>query len=825
MCWVDSVLVPAYGFNVDDLLELHPLAVITNGEAQEVVTAIVKSLDISEANITRCLIDIVQPDADIVMERNVPIEIELQMENDVCARTCQWCGSMFLRTEKNDGSLCCRKGLMLQFTLNPLPEELNAVIDIRNAGPARLARLCRPLNSYFAFSRLRTSGFFASGVNSVDLNVGQDQAMMRICGRAYNVVMQNISTTMNAYVFDGTSDHLMAQLRNEMDLVVFFRDLLVRKNPLGAMFRLWDSMDFKEYSLTIKGVDSGKPAEVACVLHRPDAYRDSRAFDVTLAASQKYNTSKDKLLTVSYLDCRADAFHYPLLHWYGEMGWGSATRQLSDGNSCTLMDYYRFRFLSADRIELAPSSDVDESGRRYFTMVNDGIVDEHGIPHVCEAVRDVPGESVFWQVSNSASNRATITTSRFHVLSSVAQEYLVEGFTRMVDDRAQYVRQKRTRHSTGSDDTRYLPKSFFGGSTFMKEKKENALTVVKNLGNPLLFITLTTNAEWDEFKRVLMPGQTAYDSPVWTARIFTAKLSAFIARLRNGSLFYNCRRGRKFAFSLRGGPGLQGYDIHVVEFQKRGMPHAHICFRPWNGSEYEARMERGDFGFVDEIVTAECPDSVDFLRRWGMVLENDEIHGELLKLSGSDRWGQNATELLYEIQRRVQDHMTHRQPCRSYCFKERCPGKCRFGFPFAERVSTGLDERTGILLLRRRESDQFVVPYNPWILMMFNAHCNVQVCCSKACIGYLYKYVFKGVDRASMGFQRVDKDTGEVEKSDKLQDYLDGRYVSAAEAAWRVMAYPMYEMTHTVDVIECHLPGETKKVRQCHVCVTLDVTL
>jgi hypothetical protein len=89
----------------------------------------------------------------------------------------------------------------------------------------------------------------------------------------------------------------------------------------------------------------------------------------------------------------------------------------------------------------------------------------------------------------------------------------------------------------------------------------------------------------------------------------------------------------------------------------------------------------------------------------------------------------------------------------------------------------------------------------------------------------LYKYVFKGVDRAAMGFQRIDKDTGEVEKSDKLQEYLDGRYVSAAEAAWRVMGYAMYEMTHTVDVIECHLPGETKKVSSCHVSVTVDVTV
>ncbi len=111
-------------------------------------------------------------------------------------------------------------------------------------------------------------------------------------------------------------------------------------------------------------------------------------------------------------------------------------------------------------------------------------------------------------------------------------------------------------------------------------------------------------------------------------------------------------------------------------------------------------MEQGDFSFVDEIVTAECPDSVDFLRRWGMVFDDDEVHPELVKVAGSHVWAQNATELLLEVQKRVQDHMTHRQPCWSYCFKERCPGRCWFGFPFEERSQTGLDERSGILLLR-----------------------------------------------------------------------------------------------------------------------------
>jgi hypothetical protein len=92
MVWIDKNLVPAYKFSVDDLFEAYPFAVISNGEADAIVASVVKSLDVSADNVLKALTDIVQPDAEVVMARNLPIDIELQMENDVSARTCQWCG-------------------------------------------------------------------------------------------------------------------------------------------------------------------------------------------------------------------------------------------------------------------------------------------------------------------------------------------------------------------------------------------------------------------------------------------------------------------------------------------------------------------------------------------------------------------------------------------------------------------------------------------------------------------------------------------------------------------------------------------------------------
>jgi hypothetical protein len=41
-----------------------------------------------------------------------------------------------------------------------------------------------------------------------------------------------------------------------------------------------------------------------------------------------------------------------------------------------------------------------------------------------------------------------------------------------------------------------------------------------------------------------------------------------------------------------------------------------------------------------------------------------------------------------------------------------------------------------------------VVPYNPYLSLLFNCHINVEVCTSVAAIKYLHKYVYKGHDCA-----------------------------------------------------------------------------
>ena len=41
-----------------------------------------------------------------------------------------------------------------------------------------------------------------------------------------------------------------------------------------------------------------------------------------------------------------------------------------------------------------------------------------------------------------------------------------------------------------------------------------------------------------------------------------------------------------------------------------------------------------------------------------------------------------------------------------------------------------------------------MVPYNPFLLLKYNAHINVELCSTVKSVKYLYKYIYKGYDCA-----------------------------------------------------------------------------
>lgn len=146
----------------------------------------------------------------------------------------------------------------------------------------------------------------------------------------------------------------------------------------------------------------------------------------------------------------------------------------------------------------------------------------------------------------------------------------------------------------------------------------------------------------------------------------------------------------------------------------------------------------------------------------------------------------------------------------SPCYDPNAKFKCAKNFPKPFSTETRTDESGYPKMMRRQDgriiyrkgkplTNQNVVPYNPYLLLKYNCHINVEVCSTIASIKYLYKYVYKGGDRA-----RVTEDV------DEIQNYLDGRYVSNIEACYRLFEFDLHGRSHTVVSLDVHLKDQQK---------------
>lgn len=244
-----------------------------------------------------------------------------------------------------------------------------------------------------------------------------------------------------------------------------------------------------------------------------------------------------------------------------------------------------------------------------------------------------------------------------------------------------------------------LPSSYTGGPRYMKQCLQDALTLARYHKKIDLFITATCNPSWPEITRELLPGQTAADRPELIARVFKMKKYAIIADLYKNGIF-----GKTVA------------RIHVIEFQKRGLPHAHLLIF----------LEQ-----EDKIATPEQVDSAVWAH-----------------------WPDPRTHpILFETVKRCMVHT-----CGERCLKD---GKCSQGYPKPFQPHTSVSNEGYPLYARPDDgrsyevrgtviSNQWIVPYNPWLTAKYNCHINVECLASFATLKYVNKYIHKGSDRTTL---------------------------------------------------------------------------
>jgi hypothetical protein len=115
------------------------------------------------------------------------------------------------------------------------------------------------------------------------------------------------------------------------------------------------------------------------------------------------------------------------------------------------------------------------------------------------------------------------------------------------------------------------------------------------------------------------------------------------------------------------------------------------------------------------------------------------------------------------------------------------------------------------LLVHGIELDnRWVVPYNVYLSTKYDAHINVKVCNNIRVVKYLFKYVYKGHDRATVEISHQSDNATErnVVEANEIKKYLDCRYVFASETAWCIFKFDMHERFPIVERLQYHLPNQ-----------------
>ena len=349
-----------------------------------------------------------------------------------------------------------------------------------------------------------------------------------------------------------------------------------------------------------------------------------------------------------------------------------------------------------------------------------------------------------------------------------------------------------------------LPATFIGSPKWYKRKTLEAIAMVLGIGKPDFFITFTGilflrnkilfivlfyigNITWPEITENLQFGQQWTDRPDIVCRVFFSKLKKLLYLLTDKHVL-----------------GKSKACVWTVEFQKRGIPHAHILLTMQSSHKIRNTLE------LDKIISAEIPDP-------------------------------NQNPRLYDI---VTSFMLHRD-CIKYSKIATCihNERCRFGFPkpyidcttFQEGAYPAYRRRApanGGRVFRKRIqkrkkrnlstmqneminfdnteindekydyiSNQWVVPYNPVLLLLFNCHINVEFCTSILAVKYITKYVYKGPSTISY---TLKKDY----EPDQILYYQQSRYVTAIQAMYRLLEFKLHSKTIPVIILQVHLPNK-----------------
>ena len=643
---------------------------------------------------------------------------------------CVHCNALHFEAEKKSGTmmhLCCRAGQIRPQPLHPVPPYLQSLLTGDEEHCVSFRRNIRAYNGALAFASLK--------VSSDNLVPG---GCYTVQGQIYSVVsdgapVEAAAATANQLWFVETEESVGIRLDRydavRRDILAGLIDEMHNYNPFSKAYRTMRSamararvgaptlnLVLSENMASVMRANPGlvhRPTgtEVAAIFTSENPVRDARMVVTSVA--------NDQTSFVATLNPLGDPLLFPLLFPCGELGFAPSNDfrvpLSSERINASVAEYYLYRLAHREH---------------QFTMLFGGRLLQQYVVHAYLKVEDC---RLKWVSDNQKKLRADTYSGLHDFLSNAAAR--VQGRVGKLV---------------------ILPATFRGSPRQRYQKYMDCLAGIREFGRYDLFVTFTCNPGWSEIKNNLAPGQHHSDRVDLACRVFKLKLDYLLDFVITQ---------RPFGDVL--------YWTYVIEFQKRGLPHAHIVFTLSEQHRVNTPMA------IDRVISAEIPPQGHPLR---------------------------AQVLATMVHKPCEDNPS------AVC---RTRGTCRFKYPQDFRQHTAILGKRPVY--RRSEGDSAVVqgktitnrnivPYNPILLKVMGSHINVEAYQEGMGIKYLYKYLYKGVKYEHVTFGLEEDGRLSVVELDEVKEYRTGRYLSSYEAYWNLASFPMFGSSHAVMRLQVHMP-------------------
>ncbi|XP_019230428.1 PREDICTED: uncharacterized protein LOC109211349 isoform X1 [Nicotiana attenuata] len=636
-------------------------------------------------------------------------------------QNCKFCNAK--RFQYEPPGFCCGSG-SVKLVSYQLPNELSDLYTGNSEESKHFRTYIRTYNNMFAFTSLGVT-------NDKDLARRYHGIYtFRVQGQMYHFIPDLLPSdkkvkNLQLYFYDNENE-----LANRMACSMNINESIVK--------RLMNVLAVNPYSIFLKSPANVPKLSDSYIALKCDPCLDQRVYnlptatevagiwvqdnsaDIVFTPHIRIYTHSNKTQSVNYYYGCYDPLQYPLLFPYGQNGWHCGIKKIARTNQryCKHEELPSVKNMCSIDGFLDMEDQVLKKGKRkretvscreyycYKLQIREN--DKNEVLHCGRLFQQFIVDKFI-----------KLETQRLYFYFFNQDLFRIDMLQGIID----FLRLGETEASRIGKKT-FLPVTFIGGPRDMRRRYMDAIALVQRFGKPDLFITMTCNPSWPEIKQHLLSTDETQNRPDLVSRVFRAKVEELKADILKRNFF-----GKVAAF------------MYTIEFQKRGLPHAHFLIIL--SDEYKLLTPES----YDKFVCAELPNA-------------------------------DTEKYLYS---RVLQHMMHGL-CGDLNPTNSCMGKkglCKFNYPkdFVEQTSKGKNSypiykrRNTEKLVHIREQyldNSWVVPYNPYLLCKFDCHINVEVCSDIKVVKYIYKYICKGHDKIAFSVH------GNEEIDEIKIDLLDG---------------------------------------------------